>query len=81
MTSTPHSDPHHAGHRALRRLRQFWPVIPLLGILFALVLSDLDVIGHMPWSQDECGLKDMEQSSLSAKMYLCLLYTSDAADE
>ena len=72
MTSTPHSDPHHAGHWALRRVRQFWPVIPLLGILFALMLSDLDVIGHMPWSQDECGMKDVEQSSLSAKMYLPL---------
>jgi hypothetical protein len=55
-----------------RKLRQFWPVIPLLGILFALMFSDLDVMGHMPWSQDACAMKDMEQSSFSAKMYLPL---------
>jgi hypothetical protein len=58
--------------RWLRKVGQFWPVIPMLGILFALMFSELDVMGHMPWSEDQCGLKDIEQSDLSAKMYLPL---------
>ncbi len=68
MTSPLHPEP----RTPLQRLRQYWPVIPLLAVLCALVFSDLDVMGHMPWSKDNCGMKDMEQDSLSARMYLPL---------
>lgn len=71
--SAPHVDPHPAEHWLMRRLKQFWPVIPLLGILFALMLSDLgDFMGYSPFGSNACSFADTPQSSVSAKMYLPL---------
>jgi len=72
MTRASHKDADSPPRGFMHRLRQYWPVIPLLCVLFALMFSDLDVIGHMPWTQNTCGMKDMEQDSFSAKMYLPL---------
>jgi hypothetical protein len=58
-------------HWAWRRLRQFWLVIPLVGILAALMLSDLgDFMGVSPLDSNSCQLTDKDQSSISARMYL-----------
>ena len=37
MSTSPHLDPPQQ-HSALRRLRQFWLIVPLVGILVALML-------------------------------------------
>jgi hypothetical protein len=72
MSSIPQPDPGPGEHWAWRRLRQFWLIIPLVGILFALMLSDLgDFMGYSPFSSSQCGV-DTEQSSISARMYLPL---------
>jgi hypothetical protein len=64
---------HSGEHWVLRRLRQFWPLIPLLAILIALMLSDLgDFMGYNPFASDPCSLGEIDQSSLSAKLYLPL---------
>ena len=72
MTSASHhGDPHSAEHWLMRRLRQFWLVIPLVGILGALMMSDLgDFMGYSPFSSNACSLTDADQSSISAKMYM-----------
>ena len=73
MTSEAHpGDPHHVEHWAMRRLRQFWLVIPLVGILFALMMSDLgDFMGYSPFdASNPCALTDTPQSSISARLYL-----------
>ena len=55
-----------------RRLRQFWLVIPLVVILFALMASDFgDFVGYSNLSSNSCGT-DVDQSSISARMYLPL---------
>src|SRR5450631_2722321 len=71
MSATPQPDPHPIEHWAIRRLRQFWLVIPLVSILFALMMSDLgDFMGYNPFTARECSLADIDQSSMSAKMYM-----------
>jgi CHASE2 domain-containing sensor protein len=70
MSTSPHLDPPQQ-HSALRRLRQFWLIVPLVGILVALMLSDLgDFMGYSPFSSNPCALSDIDQSSISARMYL-----------
>ncbi len=55
----------------MRRLRQFWLVIPLVAILFALMMSDLgDFMGYNPFIAKQCSFSDADQSSISAKMYM-----------
>ncbi|MGA1982551.1 MAG: CHASE2 domain-containing protein [Acidobacteriaceae bacterium] len=56
----------------MRRLRQFWLIIPLVAILAALMMSDLgDFMGVSPLaSSNPCALTDSPQSSISARMYL-----------
>jgi CHASE2 domain-containing sensor protein len=55
------------------KLRQFWPLAPLVTILVALMLSDLgDFMGYSPFGSDPCALSEIDQSSFSAKMYLPL---------
>jgi CHASE2 domain-containing sensor protein len=59
-------------HWVWRRLRQFWLIIPLVVILFALMASDLgDFVGFENLSSNSCGT-DVNQSSISARMYLPL---------
>ena len=81
MTPDPQADPPPAGpppagpppheHWALRRLRVFWLVIPLVVILAALMISDLgDFMGYSPFASNPCALGDASQSSISAKMYM-----------
>jgi len=55
-----------------RRLRQFWLIVPLAGILIALMMSDLgDFMGVSVFdSSNPCALTDASQSSISARMYL-----------
>ncbi len=73
MSAPPQSEPNPGEHWAWRRLRQFWLVIPLAGILFALMMSDLgDFMGYSPFESNPCPLSDAAQSSFSAKMYLPL---------
>ena len=81
MTTPPTSDPQPEAplpdgppppveHRwGVRKLRQFWPLIPLGAILFALMLSDLDVIGYTPFGSNPCSLEDLDQSGISARFY------------
>jgi CHASE2 domain len=65
--------PHATGQWLLRKLRLFWPVIPLLVILLALMLSDLgDFMGYSPFGKDPCALSETDQGSISAKAYLPL---------
>ena len=72
MSSPPHPAPGAGEHWAWRRLRQFWLIIPLIAILFALMMSDLgDFMGYSPFSAKPCGT-DTDQSSISARMYLPL---------
>jgi hypothetical protein len=56
----------------MRRLRQFWLVIPLVAILALLMMSDLgDFMGVSPLeASNPCALTDAPQSSISAKMYM-----------
>ena len=56
----------------MRRLRQFWLIIPLVAILAALMMSDLgDFMGYSPLaSSNPCALTEAPQSSISARMYL-----------
>ena len=57
----------------MRRLRQFWLLVPLVAILIALMLSDLgDFMGYSPFRSDPCALTDIDQSSISTRMYLPL---------
>ena len=72
MSSVPNADPGSGEHWAWRRLRQFWLIIPLVAILFALMMSDLgDFMGYSPFATRACGT-DTDQSSISARMYLPL---------
>jgi hypothetical protein len=72
MSTTPQPDPQRPEHWVMRRLRQFWLVIPLVAILVALMLSDLgDFMGVSPLdASNPCALTDAPQSSISARMYL-----------
>jgi CHASE2 domain-containing sensor protein len=76
MTSASPTDPHPADpnrpeHWALRRLRVFWLVVPLIVILGALMLSDLgDFMGYSPFPSNPCSLTFTNQSSISARMYM-----------
>jgi CHASE2 domain-containing sensor protein len=71
MSSSSHLDPHQPEHWAMRRMRQFWVVVPLVAILAALMISDLgDFMGYSPFASDNCSLADASQSSISAKMYM-----------
>jgi CHASE2 domain-containing sensor protein len=72
MSSAPPIDPHPQEHWAKHRLRQFWLVIPLVAILAALMMSDLgDFMGYSPFfGSNPCALKDVDQSSISAKLYM-----------
>jgi CHASE2 domain-containing sensor protein len=72
MTAPAQPDAHPAEHWVMRRLRQFWLVIPLIGILVALMMSDIgDFMGYSPFfSSTACSLSDTSQSSISAKMYM-----------
>ncbi len=72
MSDAPHPEPPPAPeHWALRRLRQFWLIVPLVGILVVLMLWDLgDVMDGSPFSSDPCALSEIDQSSMSARMYL-----------
>jgi CHASE2 domain len=54
---------------AMRKLRQFWPVIPLGAILIALMFEDLHVMGWSPFEADQCGIAELDESSFSAKLY------------
>lgn len=73
MSPDSQGEPNPTEHWAWRRLRQFWLVIPLAGILFALMLSDLgDFMGYSPLDSNPCPLSEAVQSSFSAKMYLPL---------
>jgi hypothetical protein len=73
MSSTPQTDPHpkqpESTSWAMRKLRQFWPVIPLGLILIALMFEDLDVMGWTPFGAVQCGITELDESSLSAKLY------------
>ena len=69
MTEVPHIDPHPAEHWASRKLKQFWPVIPLGLILVALMFEDLHVMGWSPFGADACGIAELDESSISAKLY------------
>jgi CHASE2 domain-containing sensor protein len=72
MSTSAQLDPPPPEHWAMRRLRQFWLVIPLVAILFALMMSDLgDFMGVSPLdASNPCALTDAPQSSISARMYL-----------
>jgi CHASE2 domain-containing sensor protein len=72
MSSPAQSDPHPPEHWTMRRLRQFWLVIPLIAILALLMMSDLgDFMGVSPLdASNPCALTDAPQSSISARMYL-----------
>src|ERR1019366_6933240 len=72
MSSPSQPDPHPPEHWTMRRLRQFWLIIPLVAILAALMLSDLgDFMGVSPLdASNACALSDAPQSSISARMYL-----------
>lgn len=71
MSSAPQTDSGKGEHWTKRRLRQLWLVVPLGGILVALMLSDLgDFMGYSPFHSDPCALSDADQSSISAKMYM-----------
>jgi CHASE2 domain-containing sensor protein len=71
MSSAPQIDPHPPEHWAMRRLRQFWLIVPLVAILCALMLSDLgDFMGYSPFASNPCALSDADQSSVSARMYM-----------
>jgi CHASE2 domain-containing sensor protein len=76
MTPDPQPDPHPADpnppeHWALRRLRVFWLIVPLIVILGALMMSDLgDFMGYSPFASNPCSLAFVSQSSISAKMYM-----------
>jgi hypothetical protein len=69
MTTAPAPGKAAAKPWFVRKLRQFWPVIPLGLILFALMLEDLHVMGWSPFETDTCGVAELDQSSLSAKLY------------
>ena len=71
MSSAAPIDPH-PEHWTKHRLRQFWLVIPLVGILAALMMSDLgDFLGYSPlFAPNPCALADADQSSISAKLYM-----------
>ena len=71
MSATAHPDP--GEHWVWRRLRQFWLIIPLIVILGALMASDLgDFVGFSNLSSNSCSGADVNQSSISARMYLPL---------
>jgi CHASE2 domain-containing sensor protein len=71
MSSTPQIDPNPPEHPAMRKLRQFWVIVPLAVILGALMLSDLgDFMGISPFNSNPCALADADQSSISAHLYM-----------
>ena len=73
MSATAHPDPGPGEHWVRRRLRQFWLIIPLIVILGALMASDLgDFVGFSNLSSNSCSGADVNQSSISARMYLPL---------
>jgi CHASE2 domain-containing sensor protein len=58
-------------HEFIHRVRRLWPIVPLVIILFALMLSDLgDFMDYHPFSDSPCALTDMDQSSISARLYM-----------
>jgi CHASE2 domain-containing sensor protein len=62
---------HPPEHWAKRRMRQIFVLIPLVGILAVLMMSDLgDFMGYSPFGSNDCSLADTSQSSISAKMYM-----------
>ncbi|HEY4380756.1 MAG TPA: CHASE2 domain-containing protein [Acidobacteriaceae bacterium] len=69
MSTSAQPDPHPPEHWTIRRLRQFWLVIPLGLILLALMMEDLHVMGWSPFESDACGVAELDQSSFSAKLY------------
>jgi hypothetical protein len=69
MSSTAQTDPHPNDSWMMRKLRQFWPVIPLGVILIALMFEDLDVMGWNPFGAVQCGISELDESSFSAKLY------------
>jgi len=65
--------PQPAGPWAMRKLRQFWVLIPLVAILIALIVSDLgDFMRYLPFAENPCGLTEIDQSSFSARTSLRL---------
>jgi hypothetical protein len=48
-------------------LLQFWPVIPLAIIVAFLMLEDLQVLA--PVGPDDCGIRELDETSFSAKLY------------
>ena len=72
MSAASHPDPGPEEHWVWRRLRQFWLIIPLVVILFALMASDIgDFVGYDNLGSNSCGT-DVNQSSISERMYLPL---------
>ena len=68
MSAEPHRGT--ARSRWRRHSRLLLSIGPMVGILVALILFDLNDTDHMPWTEDPCGLHDSEQNTLSARMYL-----------
>jgi CHASE2 domain-containing sensor protein len=59
-----------AGPSWWRRPRLLISIVPIVAVLVVLLLYDLNETEHMPLAEDPCGLRDSEQNSLSARMYL-----------
>jgi len=77
MTPDPQADRHPPDpqaqeHWSLRRLRQFWLIVPLVLILGALMMSDLGDFMGVSWlaSSNACALTDADQNSVSARLYM-----------
>jgi CHASE2 domain-containing sensor protein len=47
----------------------YWPVLPMIAVLCALVLFDLDTIGYSPFESNECNLQETSQGGLSEALY------------
>jgi CHASE2 domain len=65
---------HAAGHSLGHRIKQIWPVIPLVLILAALMLADFnDFMDYSPFKSNPCTLnQELEQSGFSSLIYQSL---------
>src|ERR1700722_6265449 len=52
-----------------RKLKHYWPIVPLLFIMLVLAIPELDNMGYAPWGSNPCDLQEADQGGFSGRLY------------
>ena len=52
-----------------QKLRHYWVVLPLLLIMLALAVPELENMGYVPWESNPCDLQEISQGGFSGELY------------